>query len=344
MQMIVPVVDRDGKSLMPTNRKRAEKLIATREATYFFSHGIFCIRLNREPSARNMQKIVVGVDPGAKREGYSVRSEKHDFLNIDANAKDWVGVKIQKRRMLRRSRRNRKTPYRHRKTEGRNQLKRVPAGVKARWEEKLRVLNWLSKLYPITNVIIENVTAITRKGKRGWNTSFSAVQSGKEWLYSRVREKWILGLVDGFETYRLRNKLGLEKTKDKLADLFSAHCVDAWVLASVIIGGTKPKHERIHRLVPIQRQRRQLHLPAPLKGGLRKPYGGTNKSGLKTGTLVKRKNKWYYTNGTKWYTNPSGSVKELIRLSDLRTGKRIVSSLLKNLEIKRPLSWRFYTV
>ena len=35
-------------------------------------NGIYCIRLNKEPSDRNTQEIVVGVDPGSKKEGFTV--------------------------------------------------------------------------------------------------------------------------------------------------------------------------------------------------------------------------------------------------------------------------------
>ena len=59
----------DGEVLMPCSPKRARKLIERRDATPYWSHGIFCIRLNREPSARHKQAVVVGVDPGSKREG-----------------------------------------------------------------------------------------------------------------------------------------------------------------------------------------------------------------------------------------------------------------------------------
>ena len=84
----VPVKALDGDPLMPCCPKRARKLIERREATPYWSHGVFCIRLNREPSARNKQAVVVGVDPGSKREGFSARSAAHDLLNVDADAKD----------------------------------------------------------------------------------------------------------------------------------------------------------------------------------------------------------------------------------------------------------------
>lgn len=44
----------------------------------------------------------------------------------------------------------------------------------------------------------------------------------------------------------LREQLGLKKTGKKLAEVWEAHCVDAWVLASSEVGGNKtPDKERL---------------------------------------------------------------------------------------------------
>ena len=180
--MRVPVVDSDQQPLMPCSPKRARKLIASGEATPFWRHGIFCIRLNREPSARNLQRIAVGVDPGSKCEGYAVVSEANDLLFIDADARYWVGKKLEKRRILRRARRQRKTPCRAPAHGDNTTADRVPAGTRARWEEKLRVVRFLAKLYPISTVVLENIKARTRPRARKWNKSFSPLEMGKQWL------------------------------------------------------------------------------------------------------------------------------------------------------------------
>lgn len=143
---------------MPCSPKRARKLIERGDATPYWSHGVFCIRLNREPTARRKQAVVVGVDPGSKREGFSARSAAHALVNVDADAKSWVGKKLERRRALRRNRRSRKTPCRSPKRSRENH-DRVPAGTRARWEWKLRIIEWLATLYPITEVIVENIAA-----------------------------------------------------------------------------------------------------------------------------------------------------------------------------------------
>ena len=73
--LYVPVVDSNGKPLMPTRPSRAKRMVQSGEATPFWKNGIWCIRLNREPSGRYKQEVALGIDPGSKKEGYTVKSE-----------------------------------------------------------------------------------------------------------------------------------------------------------------------------------------------------------------------------------------------------------------------------
>ncbi len=94
--MFVPVETKDGQRLMPMHAARARKLVERGEATPYFNNGIFCIRLNKEPSDRETQDIAVGVDPGSKKEGFTVKSEKHTYLNVQADAHDKEGTYTEK--------------------------------------------------------------------------------------------------------------------------------------------------------------------------------------------------------------------------------------------------------
>ena len=67
--MFVPVTNQTGKKLMPTRANKAGMLIKKGLATPYWSNGIFCIRLNYAPEDAYTQDIVVGVDPGSKKEG-----------------------------------------------------------------------------------------------------------------------------------------------------------------------------------------------------------------------------------------------------------------------------------
>src|SRR6266436_5718518 len=110
--IFVPVVDQHQHPLMPTTPPRARRWLKSGKATSFWQGGLFCVRLNVEPSAHATQPIAVGIDPGSKREGYSVVSAAHTYLNLQADAVDWVKDAAKQRRQMRRARRRRKTPCR----------------------------------------------------------------------------------------------------------------------------------------------------------------------------------------------------------------------------------------
>ena len=86
MQKLVFVVAYDNQPLMPTRWSKAKRWIAQRKATPFLKKGLFCIRLNFEPTSRHTQDIAVGIDPGSKFEGFSAKSEAHTYLNIQTEA------------------------------------------------------------------------------------------------------------------------------------------------------------------------------------------------------------------------------------------------------------------
>lgn len=331
--MFVPVVDTNQKPLMPTTPSRARRWVKSGKATPFWKKGIFCVRLNDEPRGRVVQPIAVGIDPGSKREGFTVKSRSHTFLNIQTSTVDWVSKAIELRRGLRQSRRFRHTPYRqHRLNRSRNGL---PASVRARWDWKLRIVCWLIRMFPVTDIVVEDTKA-KYTGCRKWDTTFAPLQCGKTWFYNHLRQIANLTLKNGFDTKLMRASLGLKKSRRKLLDSFAAHCVDSWILANSAVGGhTTPDNTTILVLVPIRLHRRQLHVTNPTKGGIRKRYGGTRSLGFKKGSLIKHpKYGLAYVGGHK-----NGRI----TLQSLTTGQRLCRNA-KPCECRFLAynSWRFY--
>jgi len=80
------------------------------------------------------------------------------------------------RRTMRRARRSRNTPCRPCRLNRRRGEVFLPPCTKSRWQWKLRLLAWLSKMYPITHVMVEDVQATTKKGARRWNCMFSPLE------------------------------------------------------------------------------------------------------------------------------------------------------------------------
>src|SRR6266571_3271885 len=110
--IFVPVVDQQQRPLMPTTPSRARRWIRSGKATTFWKGGLFCVRLNFEPSARAGQPIAVGIDPGSKKEGLVVASAAHTYLNIQADARTGVKEAVKQKSRMRRTRRGRQTPCR----------------------------------------------------------------------------------------------------------------------------------------------------------------------------------------------------------------------------------------
>ena len=286
--MFVPVTSKTGKKLMPTHANKAGMLIKKGLATPYWSNGIFCIRLNYATEKEYTQEIVVGVDPGSKKEGFTVKSEAHTYLNVQADAHNKVSKKVEKRRELRRGRRSRKCPNRKNRTNRSANKNRIPAGTRARWDWKLRVLDWFSKLYPVTHICVEDIKARTIAHAKKWNTSFSPLEVGKRWFYTEIEKRWKLLTLQGWETKEIRDRLGLKKSSKKLAETFDAHCVDSWCLAFHAVGGLNvPDNTNIFCIAPIPIRRRELHRQNPQKSGKRPRYGGTTMNGLVKNILVR---------------------------------------------------------
>ncbi len=331
--MFVPVVDQNQQPLMPTTSARARHFIKSGKATPFWKGGVFCIRLNIEPSAKEVQPIAVGIDPGSKKEGYSVTSAVHTYLNIQADAVVWVKDAVAQSRRMRRTRRGRNTPCRPPRSNRLRNTTRLPPSTKARWQWKLRQASFLCDLFPVSVFVVEDIKATT-KGKRRWDQSFSPLEVGKQWFYTELGKLAPVQTKQGWETKQLRDQRGLKKTGKKMAEVWEAHCVDAWVLASSAVGGkTKPDNTRLMCVTPLHWHRRQLHRLEPEKGGRRKPYGGTLSLGFKRGTLVK-----HPTYGKAYV---GGTMDGKLSLHALETGKRLTQRA-KGTEctLIRLLRWR----
>ena len=310
--LYVPVISRTGQPLMPCHPARARQLVQTGRATRRFNRGLFCIRLlDREDGIR--QEVAIGIDPGSKKEGFTVKSDAHTYLNIQADAVTWVKNAVETRRNMRRARRFRHTPCRaNRRNRTRGSL---PPSTKARWQWKLRLCRWLATLFPVTAFVVEDIKAITT-GKRRWDRAFSPLQVGKEWLYSALRTMAPVYRKHGWETKELRDAHGLKKTGQKTAEVFAAHCVDSWVLANWYTGGhLAPDSTRLLCVTPLRFHRRQLHRLQPEKGGKRKLYGGTRSWGCKRGSLV--------THPKYGLTYVGGWLKDRLSLHALSDGKRL---------------------
>ena len=307
--LFVPVVDQEHTPLMPTTPSRARRWIRSGKGTGFWKGGFFCVRLNVEPSARAQQPIAVGIDPGSKREGIVVASANHTYANIQAEAR--TGVKEAEKDSTRM-----------------RPLHQSPLAVET-------APGHLSQpALPVSVFVVEDIKARTRHGKGRWNATFSPLQVGKQWFYEELGKLAAVQTKQGYETQELREQLGLKKTGKKLAEVWDAHCVDAWVLAYSAVGGRKsPDNTRLVCIMPFTWHHRQLHRFQPEKKGKRKPYGGTLSQGIKRGTLVKH---------PKWGKATVGGTRDgKLSLHDPETNKRLTQTArVVDCKLIKVLRWR----
>src|SRR6266446_4632963 len=187
--MRIPVVDTRGVQLMPCTPAKARHLFTSGKARPKRNKfGLFYVQLCYEQQPDN-QPLVAGIDPGSKLEGYSVVGTKDTVLNLMVEAPDHAKDAIQTRTTMRRARRHRKWRRPKRFDNRLNRTRRIPPSTRSRWEAKARIIMHLQKVLPLMAVVVEDVQAVTRKGKGGkWNAAFSPIQVGKEHLYRLLRE------------------------------------------------------------------------------------------------------------------------------------------------------------
>ena len=334
-QKYVPVVDCHRVPLMPTTWSRAWRWVRQGKATYFYKKGILCVRLNQEPSDRNYQDTGLGLDPGSKFEGYSVKSEHSTYINIQADARTGVKDAVKDRRTYRRNRRYRNTPYRECRPNRHRNEGFIPPSIKARWQWRLKIISILCSILPIRYIAVEDVCAATIKDVnktdyvKQHNTLFSWVQNGKNWFYSQLEHfvpKHCIYKVAGYDTHGMRVGMRLHKSKNKGENSFWAHCVDAWIIISHVLG-CNPRVDNLDyiQIKPIKYSRRQLHVANPAVGGIRKSYGSTLSMDIIRGTLV------YHKSSTRamshGYTLVGGTSKGKISLHHPTTHNRLATNI-----------------
>jgi RRXRR protein len=309
----VPVLASDGTSLMPTTPSRCRRWLRDGKAVVAYNNlNVFCIQLVAEPSGRNTQDIVIGIDPGKLFSGIGVQSSKFTLFmaHLILPFKP-VTQKMTARRILRCARRgrriNRKLPYklrshRQKRFDNRKQ-KKLPPSIRANKQLELRVVKELLKIFPISHIRYEVIKARTENGK---GKSFSVAMVGQKNMLEWLGQLRPTTTQFGWQTSILRQQLGLTKNKsDKSAQKPETHAHDGIALAASHFMSFEKFHTantRGHRWVGVvvvtpapfrvisrpNLYRRQLHFENPEVGGTRKRKGGTvTPFGFRSGDKVR---------------------------------------------------------
>lgn len=325
---------------MPTTPARARKWIESGKAAKCWSDcGQFYVQLGAEPSGRNLQPIIIGIDPGKMYSGIGVQSPKFTLYTVHLILPfKMVRERMNNRRLMRRGRRGRRInckvafrerAHRQKRFSNRRQGKLAPS-IRANRQLEIRIATELCKIYPVVEIRFEYVkadvdqTSGRKKARSG--KSFSPVMVGQKWAIEQLSKLAPVVTIFGYQTSVTRNHLGLVKNKaEKSKPEFQTHAVDGVAIASSYFVEYRKYQKKELRganwfgkveltkanFFVIKRplfSRRQLHLMVPAKGGIRRKYGGSTTShGLRKGDLV---------NSPKGVCFVSGETRKQISLSD----------------------------
>lgn len=148
------VIAKSGTKLMPTSRVRARKLLRAGKAV-IVNYMPFTIQLTYDLSKPAVQEIEVCVDTGSEHIGISVKSEKHEYVHMQADNLPNEKERHEAQVYYRRTRRNRK---RYRKARFDN--RRIREGwlaptVRHKKDNHLQLLKKIVSFFPVARIVSE---------------------------------------------------------------------------------------------------------------------------------------------------------------------------------------------
>ncbi len=184
--MIVYVQDKTGRPLMPTQRlgKVRHWLREGRAEVVYYTP--FTIRLVNAEGGY-VQPLSCGVDVGTEHLGVAVVSEKEELFEAEIELRTDMSGLLSERRMFRRSRRARKTPYRAARYLHRIKQDELAPSVRGKVNETLKVIDLIYTILPISQLVLELGNFDPHRLK---NPAVSGVgyQQGEQYGYANARE------------------------------------------------------------------------------------------------------------------------------------------------------------
>ena len=147
----VYVISKTGLPLMPCGPAKARRLLKQGKAK-IIRHNPFTIRLNFE-CENQVQGIILGIDSGAKKIGFSAVTNKKELISGELILDDKTSKRIKSRKMYRQSRRNHKW-YRPARFLNRNGQE-LPPSIRRKYQTHLNLIKEIHRLLPITQTIVE---------------------------------------------------------------------------------------------------------------------------------------------------------------------------------------------
>jgi hypothetical protein len=288
------VLDVEGKPLTSTNWRKAKKLVKGEVAKKIWSKfGTFGIQM-LIATRKGKPECAIGIDNGTKFEGYSIVCGTENNLNIklDLPDKKKIVIKLEEKRILRRTRRSQKCRRREARFNNRKREGFIAPSQLVLVNSRLKVIRELIKMYPINFCGFEDVCFNHAKHK--WGKNFSTIEIGKTKIKEVISSFGIkIFEYKGWETKELREQYGYKKISSKSKDCFESHCCDSLSLAVDVICGERVEPNKNLIVVDdtYRPVRRKLHDTQFKKGGTKDKYSKGTVFGLRKGLGVGIKDK-----------------------------------------------------
>ena len=156
--MVVYVLDREGRPLMPTERfgwvayalKHGEARVVRREP--------FTIQLLRD-STRYLQEVTLGVDAGSRHIGLSASTKTKTLYTAQVEMRGDVSELLTARREFRRGRRGRRCnwyrPARWWNRANDTENAALPPSIRHKSWAHLRMINFVRRILPVSRIVVE---------------------------------------------------------------------------------------------------------------------------------------------------------------------------------------------
>jgi len=160
---MVYIISKDGKTLMPTKRHGKVRRLLKQGLAKVVRRDPFTIQLLYDTTTYT-QPVTVGIDIGSKTVGISAITKNQELLSMEVELRQDIKKLLLERREYRRNRRYHKRRYR----KPRFLNRRRPEGwlapsVQWKVDAHIRLVNLISKILPITKIVIEIAPFDTHK-------------------------------------------------------------------------------------------------------------------------------------------------------------------------------------
>ena len=186
---MVYVLSKTGQPLMPTENHAKVRVLLKQQKARVITNCPFTIQLLYK-STTYTQNVTLGIDAGSKHIGVSATTVNKVLYESDVTLRNDIVDLLSARRVLRRTRRNRKTRYRKarfdNRVHGKNKGWLAPS-VKQKVDSHLMVVNKVCRMLPITKVIVETASFDIQKIKNP-DISGTDYQQGEQLGFWNVRE------------------------------------------------------------------------------------------------------------------------------------------------------------